>query len=491
MNVFKTRRLLFLGAAGLVLTWGGVLGWLVYDNGRLEHGLRVQGVEVGGLTPEAARAKVGRAVQAQRPEQLTLAYGARAWRIEAAQLGLRAHVQEAVESAYQLTRPASRLLRPAARLKTWRERPDLPVKWSYDEGRVRAALRGLAEAIDRPPVSARIQMVGEDIRIEREVSGRRLDVEANVAQLLRPTQWPLPDRLELEVARVPASVTARDLRSLDTVLASYTTDLADGYYGLIRRNRTHNVKLALRKFNGWVLAPGEVFSFNDLVGPRDRENGYKTAPIFLRIDGQHEVRDRTGGGICQIATTLYNAALLANLRVLERQSHSQVVHYAPPGRDATVYYGLTDLKFRNTLSHPVAIWGEVVNYRLTIKILGSREDDTEVELVPSTWTSPKGRHASLTRVVRRDGRVLKRERLSSSFYPFPPKPKPAEAATRVAQKPRSESSADDGAAALSSPGPPALAPSPPRDAAASPVPGPEAPSRPPGPSSSPEPTSAP
>jgi len=488
-NGFRTWHWLLLGTAGLALAWGGVLGWLVYDNGRLEHGLRVQGVEVGGLTPAAAGAKVGRTVQAQLPQQLTLAHGARRWRIEAAQLGLKAHVQEAVETAYRLTRPASRLLRPAARLKTWRERPDLPVGLSFDEDRVRAVLRDVAEEIDRPPVSARIQMVGEDLRVEREVSGRRLDVEANVAQLLRQTHLPLPDHLALEVAQVPAAVAAKDLRSLDTVLASYTTDLADGYYGLIRRNRAHNVNLALSKFNGWVLAPGEVFSFNALVGPRDRENGYKTAPIFLRIDGRNEVQDRTGGGICQIATTLYNAALLANLRVLERQSHSKVVHYAPPGRDATVYYGLTDLKFRNTLAHPVAIWGEVEHYRLTVKILGSREDDVEVELVPATWTSSKGRHAALTRVVKRDGRVIKRERLSSSFYPFPPKPRPAPLATRVAQKPGSKAPADEGAAAPAPPGPLTSAPSPPRDVA--PSPGPETLSRPPGSPPSPEPTSAP
>ncbi|MDD2234979.1 MAG: cell wall-binding repeat-containing protein [Desulfitobacteriaceae bacterium] len=129
-------------------------------------------------------------------------------------------------------------------------------------------------------------------------------------------------------------------------------------------NRTHNVKLAAKTLDGIVLAPGVRFSFNGSVGNRTVEAGYLEAPI---ISGDAFVPG-IGGGVCQVSTTLYNAALLAHLEILERHPHSMPVNYVPAGKDATVSYPTLDLKFRNSLKTYLAIRSLVEGNTLTIAL---------------------------------------------------------------------------------------------------------------------------
>ena len=116
-------------------------------------------------------------------------------------------------------------------------------------------------------------------------------------------------------------------------------------------NRNTNLLLAAKAIDGFVLAPGDTFSFNKTVGARTSRKGYKEAIVFIDSDEEMEL----GGGVCQIATTLYNAALDAGLEIVERTKHGMDVDYVEPGRDATVYFGKIDFKFKNTLEHTVKI----------------------------------------------------------------------------------------------------------------------------------------
>ena len=113
--------------------------------------------------------------------------------------------------------------------------------------------------------------------------------------------------------------------------------------------RHENIVLALISINNQIVWPGETFSFNDVVGPRTPERGYRPAPI-IGGDGIG-----FGGGICQVSTTLYNAVAKAGLQVVERHLHSSRVPYVAPGKDATVVYGAQNLRFINNLDHPVII----------------------------------------------------------------------------------------------------------------------------------------
>ena len=139
------------------------------------------------------------------------------------------------------------------------------------------------------------------------------------------------------------------------------------------------MKLAASKINGKIVKPGEIFSFNEVVGKRTVEAGYTSAPIF--VNGQ--VEDGTGGGICQISTTLYNSVLLANLKIVERRNHNYTTSYVAAGKDATVVYGAIDFKFKNTRKYPIKIEASVGGGVATFTIYGVQEENEyTVKIIP-------------------------------------------------------------------------------------------------------------
>ncbi len=142
-------------------------------------------------------------------------------------------------------------------------------------------------------------------------------------------------------------------------IAQYTT-----YFDASQINRTVNIRLAAKALDGKRLAPGERFSFNGSVGERTAEAGYKEALI---IEGD-VFTPGLGGGICQVSSTLYNAAILANLEILERHHHTLPISYVPPGQDATVAYPILDFKFKNTTGANLLIRSSVEGGTLTFKL---------------------------------------------------------------------------------------------------------------------------
>ncbi len=132
----------------------------------------------------------------------------------------------------------------------------------------------------------------------------------------------------------------------NNVYEFYSSNYVNNY------NRTRNLEIASSIINGTILEPGEIFDFNAVVGPRTASRGYLPAPVFTGATGH---ADEIGGGICQVASTMFNAALYANFEIVERHQHSQRVYYVPFGRDAAIYQGVNNLRFRNTSRYPVKI----------------------------------------------------------------------------------------------------------------------------------------
>ena len=141
-------------------------------------------------------------------------------------------------------------------------------------------------------------------------------------------------------------------------------------YDVSDKGRTTNLELACNKINGTVVLSGDTFSYNKVVGARTAGAGYKNAKIYEA----GKVVDGIGGGICQISSTLYNAVLNANLEIVERKNHQFVTSYVEPGMDATVVYGLTDFKFKNTRQYPVRVVATAKNGIATVTIYGIKED---------------------------------------------------------------------------------------------------------------------
>jgi vancomycin resistance protein YoaR len=186
-------------------------------------------------------------------------------------------------------------------------------------------------------------------------------------------------------------------------------------------DRTHNVQLAAGALDGAVLRPGEELSFNRLVGARTAERGYRPAPVILR-----EVRQiQVGGGVCQVASTLLDAALLAGLTVVERHRHSSPVDYVALGEDATIAWSVKDLRLRNDLDQDVRLRIEVLGSTLAARLEAGEETGETFELVTLERESPApddvaglpGRDVELYRVRARDGEELARELVHRDHYP--------------------------------------------------------------------------
>ncbi|UJR86740.1 VanW family protein [Sandaracinus amylolyticus] len=132
--------------------------------------------------------------------------------------------------------------------------------------------------------------------------------------------------------------------------------------------RAHNVALAASLLDGVVLAPGAELSFNDRVGPRTLEAGFREAPELH--DGH--LHEGVGGGVCQVATTLHIASLRAGLEIVEHRAHSIPLSYAPAGLDATVSYGRIDFRVRNPYAHAVRVRAVAVEGELVVRIEGAQ-----------------------------------------------------------------------------------------------------------------------
>ncbi len=193
------------------------------------------------------------------------------------------------------------------------------------------------------------------------------------------------------------------------LLSTYSTK-----YSTRDKDRTTNLQLAANKINGTVLMPGEIFSYNQVVGERTIAAGYKEAPIYV----SGEVVDGLGGGICQITSTLYNAVLYANLGIVSRSNHQFVHSYVTAIRDATVVYGAIDFKFKNTRDYPIKITCSVSNGIATFNIYGLRSDNEyDVEISSRvTGSTTNAIYSEAYRILKQNGQVVKSELLSRDTY---------------------------------------------------------------------------
>lgn len=130
------------------------------------------------------------------------------------------------------------------------------------------------------------------------------------------------------------------------ILAKY-----EMYYDNTNKNHETNIEIISEIIDGIIIMPNEIFSFNENVGERTVEKGFKEGPVYIR----GKIEQQLAGGICQAVTGIYNLAIISNLKIIERKSHPKVQKYSSAGRDATVYWKLIDLVFKNTRKHPIKI----------------------------------------------------------------------------------------------------------------------------------------
>jgi vancomycin resistance protein YoaR len=230
-----------------------------------------------------------------------------------------------------------------------------------DETKLNQLLNSLKERTYVAPENAFINERGEIIDGKQ---GMILD-EIEFHRTFRDVYYSNDDG---EVLQVPVKGTypkvdralLEDIRS--NKLGSYST-----FFKKSNTERSHNISLATNAINNYVVFPGETFSFNEVVGERTKEKGYKQAPVIVK----GELTEDIGGGICQVSSTLFNAVDLEGIKIVERYAHSKEVPYVPPGKDAAVSWWGPDFVFKNIYNQPLLILASTKDGSLIIDIYSS------------------------------------------------------------------------------------------------------------------------
>ncbi|HKP17102.1 MAG TPA: VanW family protein [Gaiellaceae bacterium] len=243
----------------------------------------------------------------------------------------------------------------------------------------------LAKVVDSPAKDAQFVVVSGGIRIEPSVDARVLDVPKTSEALLAAVVRPLAERrvAPIAVATKSADRTTQDAKAMgiNGIVSSYTTT-----YGGVP-NRIHNVQVVSHLVDNTLIPPGKEFSFNATTGERNAAKGLLEAPVI--ING--ELQNGLGGGTCQVSTTVFNAAYEAGLPITARTNHALYISHYPQGRDATVNYPDTDLKFVNDTGHWLLLRTFVSSNSLSVNLYGTpqhRRVESETAALRTTGAVP-------------------------------------------------------------------------------------------------------
>jgi vancomycin resistance protein YoaR len=228
---------------------------------------------------------------------------------------------------------------------------------------------------DRPPRDAEFVVSGSSVAIRPSLPGLGLDVAAAHKAILAAALSPTDRTARLVVQRTAPERTTREARAMGItgLVGGYTTT----YGG--EPNRLHNVRLVAQLVDGALIPPGAEFSFNKTTGERSPERGFREAPVI--ING--ELQNGIGGGVCQVSTTVFNAAFESGLSITSRTNHALYIDHYPQGRDATVNYPDLDLRFQNDTNRWLLLRTFVGTSELTVNLYGTPVDRrVEVETAP-------------------------------------------------------------------------------------------------------------
>ncbi len=362
----RKKGIILIGACLLFLALIGLAFLVTRDRGVFCSQIFVDDVNLSELTYEQGSQKLEKRIDAKLAEELSFRISGEedAITLSLKALGLTFAYDQALDQAWAIGRQGDPLTQLIERFQT-DTTYKVPLNSVWDDKTLTGALENAFQSYTIPPRDASFA-INEDntMRIIPEQPGRTVDFAA-LAQRIKEINL----NNELLTFDVPVNsalspqVTQAQLEPLELtgLLARFTT-----YFNANEINRTENVHLAAQAIDKKLLAPNEIFSFNQTVGERTAEAGYKEALVIE----ENAFTPGLGGGICQVSSTLYNAVLTGQLQVIERHSHSLPITYVAPGRDATVSYPLLDFKFKNTSEGYLLIRSFVQGNSLTFELYG-------------------------------------------------------------------------------------------------------------------------
>lgn len=328
-------------------------------------GVSIFGVDVSGLTRE----EVSQAIESTVKEKLlsqTVMVSAKdqEFSLTFNDAGITLDQEKLTEEAIGFGKDQSQ--KEKIHLITHGVEEDLQVTYGLNEESITTFINNVKNEVNQNSKNATITRADGAFTISEHAEGRIINEDKLRADVkLALEEMNTDEKIMAEIVTENPKITSDSLRMINGELSSYTTSYASSAAG-----RKYNVGFAASKINGAVVMPGETFSYNQGVGPVTASAGFKNAGIYVG----NKVEEGIGGGLCQVSSTLYQAALHSNMSIEQRRNHSMAVSYLSPGMDAVVYGTALDLKFTNPYPNPVYISAYGDNSKLNIKIYGHTED---------------------------------------------------------------------------------------------------------------------
>jgi vancomycin resistance protein YoaR len=375
VNIWGT---FFAAAAAAVFFAGPAYG----KEKTLPDGFFVGEISLGGMTEEQARQAVAAEAERLSERKITLDIAGNVSSVTAEKLGVSWSNKDVVEKAMDQVSSGNLVRQYMMRKDTEKSPVHIPLETRVDESKAESFIKSQTEGLMDEPQNASIVRTDGTFQITPGVSGKVVDMAATKMALDQALLNQSQDevRATAVVAEKQPDIVEEDLASIGDVLGTFTTDFSSS-----GSSRSGNLSNGASKINGHVLMPGETLSGYECMHPFTTANGYYTAAAY---EGGRVV-DSIGGGVCQIATTLYNAALRAELEITQRQNHSMVVGYVKPSMDAAIAGTVKDIKITNNYSTPIYVEGYTENRKLTFTIYGkeTRPGNRTVEYVSETLSS--------------------------------------------------------------------------------------------------------
>ncbi|MBQ1843312.1 MAG: VanW family protein [Lachnospiraceae bacterium] len=405
---------------------------------RIADNVYIGSVDVSGMDGSQAAAAIADYAQQTGERTITLTSGERTLTVKASELGLSADAGDSVDAAMNYGKKGNLLerYRENQNIDSGKKK-EFTLGATVDAEKVRKFLTDNEEALVDEPVDGTLKHENGTFTFVAGKEGHSLDIDASVAAVsdfAATDQANTADTIKLVTRVKKPRGTAEELSQVKDLLGTFSTN-----YSTSTAARKQNVANGESKISGTVLYPGDKFSVAKTLNPMTAENGYAEAPSY-----ENGTTVLTyGGGICQVSTTLYNAVIRAELKVLKRYNHSMMVHYVQPSEDAAIAGNIKDFQFENDQKYPIFIEGSADGSTITFSIYGketrdpSRSVDFESEttdtvkyktafkadpsqpvgVVSRTSDIPHdGLKAVLWKIVKENGKQVSRTQFNSSVY---------------------------------------------------------------------------
>lgn len=359
----------------LIVSLGSVvLSNAIEFEGKIHKNIYVRDIDLSHLTKKEAIKKLNKILD--KNSFFVLSINDEKYVFSKDEIKTNYNIKELVEQAYNIGRDKDII----SNLKTksglsMGKKVILDYNISYDEKKLDKYLKDLSKKTYVRPINSTIKIINGKIIISKDKNGYKLNSD-ELKNIIITKIKNIDSKDEIvPMISVKPFYSYEDLRKIDTVLGKFET-----YFNKNNSNRSNNIKLAANATSNILLNKGDIFSFNSHIQSSHISQYLKEAPVIVNGKSKKGI----GGGMCQVSSTIYNAALYSGLDIVNVRNHSIPSPYIEMGRDATVSCGSIDLKFLNKFDSPVFIYNQIIDNKVVSTIYGNKNDKKDIEVITKT-----------------------------------------------------------------------------------------------------------